>query len=159
MATIGNDLIGLQAQVQCSTRNDTLQVFAGYQVNLVQHHHERFFQSRQLVEQFLLGLFNPLDGVENQHQEIGLPGCRKGQIFFFLTHAPHCIRAGCIDHGKQSRIGLLIYRCGARQGTHPGQFAFILYQLVVQGGFADVGRADDGYPVLIAKGLPDLGGG
>ena len=76
-----------------------------------------------------------------------------------LAHAPNCIRTGCINHSKQGRIGLLIFRCGARQGTYDGLVAFSLHQLIVQSRFANVGWTDDNYPVLVAKGLTDLGSG
>ena len=76
-----------------------------------------------------------------------------------LARTPDCIRARCIDHGKQGCISLLIFLRCARQGTHYSQIAFILYQQILQGGFADVGRADNNHAVLLAVGLPDLGRG
>ena len=40
-----------------------------------------------------------------------------------------------------------------------GQVALVLHQQVIQSGFADVGRTDDGDAVFLAEGLPDLGSG
>ena len=108
------------------------------------------------MEQVQFRALDALDGIIDQDQEIRLFGRLQCQGMLMLAQAANRICAGCVDHIKKAGIRLAGFFGGTRQGPHLGIILFTADQLVIKGGFANVGRPQYRHRVFTPKGLADL---
>ncbi len=108
------------------------------------------------MKQLLLGAFDALDGVKHDDHEVGNARRGKGALALLLANLADRVRAGSIDYGKKAGVRLLVDAGGAGDGADLGAVFAVADELVVEGGLANIGRADDGDAVLLPKSLPEL---
>ncbi len=122
----------------------------GNEIDLVERHHQRDLEHCQLGVEPLLRGANAMRGIEQRHENIGAAGRLDGLQLFRFPDGPHGVRPRRVHQVEKSRVRRLRPPRGPRHGAHLRLFRWLPHQLVVEGGFAGIRRADDRHPALVS---------